>query len=137
MQRRKHLRHHQRRGRALRQPRDDQFRPRLREAAPERGQGEAEQAGQEHALRAVDVAEPAAGHDQRGIGDQVDRDDGFDLGRRGLQVDRNRGNGDVDHEGIDAEHELGGHDDCEDPPAAGRISLFCDDLMHWRTDLDS
>ena len=37
----KHLRHHQRRGRALRQPRRDQFGSGLRQPAPQRGDGEA------------------------------------------------------------------------------------------------
>jgi hypothetical protein len=40
----KHLRHHQRRRRALRQPRCDQFRAGLRQPTPQRGDGEARDA---------------------------------------------------------------------------------------------
>ncbi len=132
MQRRQHLRHHQRRGRALRQPCDDQLRAGLREAAPQRRRGEAEHAGEEHVLGAMDVAEPAAGDDQRGVGDQIDRDDGFDLRRRRVQLGRDGRDRDVDDEGIDAEHELCGDHDRQHPPAAGQIDRLCDGLMHWR-----
>ncbi|MGY4499955.1 hypothetical protein ACVWYH_003886 [Bradyrhizobium sp. GM24.11] len=78
----------------------------------------------------MDVAEATAGDDQRRIGDQIDRDDGFDLRRRRMQVDRDGGNRDVHDEGVDAEHELRGDDDREHPPAAGRIERLCDGLMH-------
>ena len=124
MQGRQHLRHHQRCGRALRQPRDDQLRARLRQPAPQRGHREAEHAGQEDILRAVDVAEPAAGDDQRGVGDQIDRDDGLDLRRRRMQVDRDGGDGDVDDEGVDAEHELRSDDDRQHPQRRDESTCF-------------
>ena len=76
-----HLRHHQRRGRTLRQPREDQFGSGLCQPAPQRRQREAEYAGQKYIPGAVDIAEPAAGNHQRGIGNQIDRDHRLDLGR--------------------------------------------------------
>ena len=125
-----HLRHHQRCGRTLRKPRQDQFEAGLREPAPQRGQREAGDACQKQVPRAMDVAKPATRDHQRRIGDQIDRDDGFDLGRRRMQVDRDGRNGDVDHKGVDAEHELGCHHDRQHPPAAGRIHSARNQLMH-------
>jgi hypothetical protein len=113
-----HLGHHQRRGGALRQPCGDQFRAGLRQAAPQRGDGEAEHTGQKYIPGAVDMAEPAAGDDQRRIGNEVDRDDSLDLRRARMQFDCNGRDCDVDDEGIDTEHELRGDDDREHPPAA-------------------
>ena len=84
MQRGEHLRHHQRRGGALRQSRNDQFRTGLRQPAPQRRQREAEHAGQKDTLDAVDIAKPAAGHHQRGIGNEIDRDHSLDLRRTGM-----------------------------------------------------
>ena len=130
MQGGKHLRHHQRCGRALREPRRDQFGPGLRQPAPQRGRSEAEHAGNENNLGAVDVAEPAAGDDQRGIGDQVDRDHRFDLRRARMQFDRNGRDRDIDDEGVDPEHELRRDDDREHPPAARRIERGRNELMH-------
>ena len=43
-----HLRHHQRRGGALRQPRHNEFWTGLRQPAPQRGQRETEHTGDEH-----------------------------------------------------------------------------------------
>ena len=54
MQRRKQRRHHQRRGRALRQPRRDQLHTRLRKPAPQRDPGEADNAGHKDILCAGD-----------------------------------------------------------------------------------
>ena len=116
-----HLRHHQRRRRALRQPCRDQFRAGLRQPAPQRGDGEAGDARYEHVPRAVDIAEPAAGDDQRGIGDQVDRDHSLDLRGARVQFGRDRRDRDVDDEGIDPEHELRRDDGGKHPPAAGGI----------------
>jgi hypothetical protein len=117
MQCRKHLRHHQRRGRALRQPRRDQLRAGLGQGAPQRRRGEAEHAGDENALGAVDVAEPAAGDDQRRVSNEIKRDHRFDLRRARMQFDRNRRDRDIDDEGIDAKHELRRDHDRKHPPA--------------------
>ena len=42
---------------------------------------------------------------QRGVGDQIDRDDSLDLRRAGVQLPRNGRDRDIDDKGIDAEHE--------------------------------
>ena len=117
-----HLRHHQRRGGALRQPRRDQFGAGLRHAAPQRGEREAEHACQKYIFGAVDISEPAAGDHQRCIGNEIDRDDRLDLRRARMQFDSDSRDRDVDDEGIDTEHELRGDDDREYPPAARRIN---------------
>jgi hypothetical protein len=106
MERGEHLRHHQRRGRALRQPRQDQLRSGLRQPAPQRSDGEAEYTCDEYVLRTVDVAKPSAGDDQRRIGDQIDRDHSLDLRGAGAQLGGNGRDRDVDDESVDAEHEL-------------------------------
>jgi len=130
MQRGEHLRHHLRRSRALHQPRDDQFRARPRQSAPQRGDDEAGYTRNEHVPGAVDVAEPAAGDDERRIGDQINRDHGLDLRRAGAQFDGDGRDRDVDNESVDAEHELGGDDDREHPPAPRGIHRVRNDLMH-------
>ncbi|MGX1359226.1 hypothetical protein AB7M46_004283 [Bradyrhizobium elkanii] len=78
----------------------------------------------------MDVAKPAAGDHQRGIGDQVDRDHGLDLRRRRVQLRRDRRDRDVDDEGIDTEHELRRHHDRQHPPAAGCVRSRRNDLVH-------
>jgi hypothetical protein len=102
----------------------------LRQPAPQRGDREAEHARDEDVFGAVDVAEPAAGDDQRRIGDQIDRDDRFDLRRARIQLDRNGRDGDVDDEGVDPEHELRGHHDRQHPQAARGVDGVFDDLVH-------
>ena len=69
-----HLRHHQRRRRALHEPRRDQFRARMGKAAPQRTRDEAGQADEEQPPRAEDVAETPACDDDARIGDLIDRD---------------------------------------------------------------
>ncbi|MGY4605459.1 hypothetical protein ACVW16_003871 [Bradyrhizobium sp. USDA 4474] len=79
----------------------------------------------------MDIAEATAGDDQRRIGDQIDRDDRFDLRRRGTKIHGDGRDRDVDDEGVDAEHELRGDDDRQHPPTAGRIDGLRDGLMHF------
>ena len=133
---RQHLRHHQRRGGALRQPRHDQFSAGLRQPAPQRRQREAEHAGEEDVLRAVDVAEPAAGDDQRRIADQVDRDDGFDLRRRSRAVrPRWSGIATLTMKASTPNMNCAATTIASTPPAARQIDWFCDGLMHLRASL--
>ena len=89
------------------------------QSAPQRGQREAEDAGDEDALAADDVAEPAAGDHQRGVGDLIDRDDRLDLGGAGVQVGADRRDRDVDDERVDHGEELRRGDAGQRPPAAG------------------
>ena len=116
---REHLRHHDSRSGALHSAADDQARRGTRQAAPQRCQGEA-QTPAGIALAAKDIAQPAAGDHQGGIGDLIDRDDRLDFRAAGVQIGADRRQRDIDDERIHDREELRrGHARQREPAAPG------------------
>ena len=66
----------------------------------------------------MDVAEPAAGDEQRRVGDLVDCHDSLDFGAAGTEIGFDGGNGDVHNERVGHEHELSCDENGKRPPAA-------------------
>ena len=93
----------------------------LRGAADRRGDGEAEQAGDEHALAAEEVAEATAEQQQAAEGQGVGGDD--PLAAVVGEAERVLGGrqGDVHDRRVEDDHELGDGEHGEDDPAPGVV----------------
>ena len=88
-----------------------------------RGQGEAEDAGHERALRPEHVADAATEQEEAAERQCVGRDDPLPIGVGEPEGMLRRGEGDDHDRRIEHHHELGAGDDDEDPPVGpGRCS---------------
>ena len=87
-------------------------------AAQRGGHGEAEQADDEGAFAAEEVADAAAEQEQAAEGQGVGGDDPLAVGDGDAQVALGGGQRDVHDRGVQDDHQLGDGDDGESPPAA-------------------
>ena len=108
-----------RRGHALDHPEDDQLAGALGQAAGQRGEGEAGQAGLEQPLVAQDAAQARAGHQQDGVGDDVAGGDHLQAGAGGVQLLVDARQGDVDDGAVQQRHEVADQDGGQDQRPTG------------------
>ena len=87
------------------------------EAAQERGGGERDEAGQEHALAAGEIAEPPREQQQAPEGDQERVDDPGEVRLAEVEVALDRGQRDVHDRDVEHDHQLRQADDDERRPA--------------------
>ena len=83
-----------------------------------RGEGEDDDADQEHRAAPEDVAEPAAGREQDGEGERVAVDRPLEAGEVGVEVALDRGQRDVDDGVVEHDHEQREAHRPERPPLA-------------------
>jgi hypothetical protein len=102
---RQHLRHHQRRRGALRDAGGDELPRRLRHSAQRRGQREAGDADEEHALASVDIAQPPSGDQAEGEGQRVSRHHPLHRRVGGIEFALDGWQGDVDDRVVEQVHE--------------------------------
>ena len=109
---------------ALQEARGDQRELVVGEAAERRGDGEEGDAGEEDALAAEQVAEPAGHQQEAPVGDEVGADDPREVGLREAQVALDDGERDVDDRHVDDHHQLTEADDDQRHPLAPRGALW-------------
>ena len=115
---RERRREDERRADAHQRPAGDEALGRADGAGQRRRHAEHRQAGHEHPLAPVAVAEAAGREQQAGEHQQVGVDDPLQLAGGGVEVDGERRQGDVDDRAVEHRHEHGEADDGEDRPAA-------------------
>jgi hypothetical protein len=90
---------------------------RITEAAQQRGGGERDQAGEEHALAAGEIAEPSREQEQTPERHQERVDDPGEVGLAEVEVALNRGQRDIHDRDVEHDHELRQAHDHESRPA--------------------
>ena len=89
-----------------------------RQPAERRGGGEHDHAGEEHALAAEQIAEPAGEQQEAGECDEEGVDDPGEVSLAEVQVALDGGQRDVHDRRVEHDHQLGEADDREREPAA-------------------
>src|SRR5262249_57367408 len=102
------------------EPRRDQHGLVVGEAADDGGKSKQEDAGDEDAFAADQVAEAASEEEEAAEGDEVAVDHPGEIGLGEVQVGLNGGEGDVDDGPVEGVHKLSEADDDEGEPAASR-----------------